>query len=123
MANFKHFDKVKPRYRNRIKVKFPYSFDDVFLEKQLLSNSRKFMNAESDPGNILSYFICALLLFTVLSSISLNLYSLISVDHLDIVGDALTTVNIDTTSNQVSYYGSKLLPKNLKVFSFLNLLD
>jgi len=123
MANFKHFDKVKPRYRNRIKMKFPYSFDDVFLEKQLLSNSRKFMNAESDPGSIISYFICALLLFTVLSSISLNLYSLISVDHLDIVGDTLTTVNIDTTSNQVSYYGSKLLPKNLKVFSFLNLLD
>lgn len=124
MINFKHLDKVKPKYHNRIKVKFPYSFDDVFLEKQLLSNSHKFMNAGSDYGNTIGYFVCVLLLFVILGNISLNLYYLISADYLDLVGDVLTTINADTTINQVNcYYDPVLLPKNLKVFAFLNLLN
>jgi len=124
MTSFKHLDKVKPKYRNKVKVKFPYSFDDVFLEKQLLSNSHKFMNAGSDLSNALGYFICVLLLFVVLGNISLNLYYLVSADYLDLVGEVLTTINTDTTINQVNrYYDLVLLPKNLKVFAFLNLLN
>ena len=124
MTSFKHLNKVKPKYRNRIKVKFPYSFDDAFLEKQLLSNSHKFMNAGSDLSNTLGYFVCVLLLFAVLGNVSLNLYYLVSADYLDLVGEVLTTINVDTTINQVSrYYDPVLLPKNLKVFAFLNLLN
>jgi len=119
MTSFKHLDKVKPKYRNRVKVKFPYSFDDVFLEKQLLSNSHKFMNAGSDLSNTLGYFICVLLLFAVLGNVSLNLYYLVSADYLDLVGEVLTTINTDTTINQVNrYHDLVLLPKNLKVFAF-----
>ena len=124
MTSFKHLNKVKPKYRNRIKVKFPYSFDDAFLEKQLLSNSHKFMNAGSDLSNTLGYFVCVLLLFAVLGNVSLNLYYLVSADYLDLVGEVLTTINVDTTINQVNrYYDPVLLPKNLKVFAFLNLLN
>jgi hypothetical protein len=123
MINFKHLGKVKPKYRNRVKLKFPYSFDDVFLEKQLRSNSLKFMNAGSGSGNTLNYFICTLLLFTILGSTSSSLYYLISVDYLDTVGDVLTTANAGTTTSQVNYCDLALLPKNLKVFAFLNLLN
>ena len=82
------------------------------------------MNAGSDLSNTLGYFVCVLLLFAVLGNVSLNLYYLVSADYLDLVGEVLTTINVDTTINQVNrYYDPVLLPKNLKVFAFLNLLN
>ena len=62
------------------------------------------MNAGSDLSNTLGYFVCALLLFAILSNISLNLHYLISADYLDLVGDVLTIVNTNTTIMTQCYY-------------------
>ena len=82
------------------------------------------MNAGSDLSNTLGYFVCILLLFAILGNVSLNLCYLISMNYLDLVGGVLITINTNTTISQVNrYHDLVLLPKNLKVFSFLNLLN
>ena len=127
MKDFKRFSKTKHKFLKKNKLKFPYSFDDVFFEQQLLSNSNKFINTRSDPSTTLIYFIVTLLLFASFSSILSSLHDALTTDYLDLVGDILITSNMSTNIsgniNQADYYNSPLFPKNLKVFAFLNLLS
>ena len=127
MKDFKRFNKAKKKFLKKNKLKFPYSFDDVFFEKQLLSGSNKLVNARSDHSTTLIYFIITLLLFVSFSNILLSLHYALTTDYLDLVGDILITANTNTNVNgninQANYYNSPLFPKNLKVFAFLNLLS
>ena len=126
MKDFKRFSKTKHKLLKKNKLKFPYSFDDVFFEQQLLSGSNKFINTRSDTSTTLVYFIVTLLLFALFSNILSSLHYALTTDYLDLVGDILITSNTNTNIsgniNQVDYYNSPLFPKNLKVFAFLNLL-
>ena len=127
MKDFKRFSKTKHKLLKKNKLKFPYSFDDVFFEQQLLSGSNKFINTRSDTSTTLVYFIVTLLLFALFSNILSSLHYALTTDYLDLVGDILITSNMNTNIsgniNQVDYYNSPLFPKNLKVFAFLNLLS
>ena len=127
MKDFKRFSKTKHKLLKKNKLKFPYSFDDVFFEQQLLSGSNKFINTRSDTSTTLVYFIVTLLLFALFSNILSSLHCALTTDYLDLVGDILimsnTNTNISGNINQVDYYNSPLFPKNLKVFAFLNLLS
>ena len=127
MKDFKRFSKTKHKLLKKNKLKFPYSFDDVFFEQQLLSGSNKFINTRSDTSTTLVYFIVTLLLFALFSNILSSLHYALTTDYLDLVGDILITSNTNTNIsgniNQVDYYNSLLFPKNLKVFAFLNLLS
>jgi len=127
MKDFKRFSKTKHKLLKKNKLKFPYSFDDVFFEQQLLSGSNKFINTRSDTSTTLVYFIVTLLLFALFSNILSSLHYALTTDYLDLVGDILITSNTNTNIsgniNQVDYYNSPLFPKNLKVFAFLNLLS
>lgn len=127
MKDFKRFSKTKHKLLKKNKLKFPYSFDDVFFEQQLLSGSNKFINTQSDTSTTLVYFIVTLLLFALFSNILSSLHYALTTDYLDLVGDILITSNTNTNIsgniNQVDYYNSPLFPKNLKVFAFLNLLS
>ena len=127
MKDFKRFSKTKHKLLKKNKLKFPYSFDDVFFEQQLLSSSNKFINTRSDTSTTLVYFIVTLLLFALFSNILSSLHYALTTDYLDLVGDILITSNMNTNIsgniNQVDYYNSPLFPKNLKVFAFLNLLS
>lgn len=127
MKDFKRFSKTKHKLLKKNKLKFPYSFDDVFFEQQLLSGSNKFINTRSDTSTTLVYFIVTLLLFALFSNILSSLHYALTTDYLDLVGDILTTSNMSTNIsgniNQADYYNSPLFPKNLKVFAFLNLLS
>ena len=127
MKDFKRFSKTKHKLLKKNKLKFPYSFDDVFFEQQLLSGSNKFINTRSDTSTTLVYFIVTLLLFALFSNILSSLHYALTTDYLDLVGDILitstTNTNISGNINQVDYYNSPLFPKNLKVFAFLNLLS
>ena len=127
MKDFKRFSKTKYKLLKKNKLKFPYSFDDVFFEQQLLSGSNKFINTRSDTSTTLVYFIVTLLLFALFSNILSSLHYALTTDYLDLVGDILITSNTNTNIsgnvNQVDYYNSPLFPKNLKVFAFLNLLS
>lgn len=127
MKDFKRFSKTKHKFLKKNKLKFPYSFDDVFFEQQLLSGSNKFINTRSDTSTTLIYFIVTLLLFALLSNILSSLHYTLTTDYLDFVGDILITSNTNTNIsgniNQVDYCNSPLFPKNLKVFAFLNLLS
>ena len=127
MKDFKRFSKTKHKLLKKNKLKFPYSFADVFFEQQLLSGSNKLINTRSDPSTTLVYFIVTLLLFVSLSNILSSLHYSLTTDYLDLVGDILITSNTNTNIsgniNQADYYDSPLFPKNLKVFAFLNLLS
>lgn len=127
MKDFKRFSKAKRKFLKKNKLKFPYSFDDVFFEQQLLSGSNKLINARSDPSTTLIYFIITLLLLVSFSNILSSLHYVLTTDYLDLVGDILITSNMNTNIsgniNHTDYYSLPLFPKNLKVFAFLNLLS